>query len=298
MIYFGLVDRNDAIDVQIPICTMWRRYGRTIIGSALGQRGTNSTFLNLPTAILAVGDDDTFYFVDSGNNRLMKYEGRSSIGKQVIIQTNARHRLECMWTNMEQSSWLNQKNIELYDDHHRERKSKKSLEREMSALPFHISIVHRLFLWIIEIYCTWQIHIIIEFYVGDKMLLMVHVLSIVLERILHPTDRMRSFSILQIILSSIVITLLLVGISKFSLGYNENYTFSPNASNYDIDREVNWHVALLFNSNFVFFQNVHFVYYCRKYPQFGYTTINGSRISIDKDGQNPRNSTCFDLKGK
>jgi sugar lactone lactonase YvrE len=44
--------------------------------------------LNQPTAIVAVGENDTLYVVDSGNNRLMKYEYGSNIGEQVNISAN------------------------------------------------------------------------------------------------------------------------------------------------------------------------------------------------------------------
>jgi hypothetical protein len=44
--------------------------------------------LNQPTAIVAVGENDTLYVVDSGNNRLMQYEYGSNIGEQVNINTN------------------------------------------------------------------------------------------------------------------------------------------------------------------------------------------------------------------
>jgi hypothetical protein len=40
-----------------------------------------------------------------------------------------------------------------------------------------------------------------------------------------------------------------------------------------------------------------FVYYCRKYPNFSYTTVKGVRLNIDEDSENPTSSTCFNPKG-
>ncbi len=55
-------------------------------GSKNGTSGSNATLLNEPTAVV-VGKNDTMYVVDSGNNRLMKYEHGSNIGQQVNIST-------------------------------------------------------------------------------------------------------------------------------------------------------------------------------------------------------------------
>ncbi len=41
-----------------------------------------------------------------------------------------------------------------------------------------------------------------------------------------------------------------------------------------------------------------FVYYCRKYSNLTYTMINKVRLNIDEDSKNPKQSTCFNLKGK
>lgn len=89
MICFSKVGRDNAINIQIPVCTLWRSRGKTIIGSVRGQYGNNSTLLKFPTAIVASGRNNALYVVDSGNNRLMKYEGQSSIGKQITIQTKS-----------------------------------------------------------------------------------------------------------------------------------------------------------------------------------------------------------------
>jgi sugar lactone lactonase YvrE len=74
-----------AKDIHIPLCAAWNTTGTVIIGSEDGQSGTNETMLNQPTAIVAVDKNDILYVVDSGNNRLMKYEHGSDIGEQVNI---------------------------------------------------------------------------------------------------------------------------------------------------------------------------------------------------------------------
>ena len=44
--------------------------------------------LKSTTAIVAVDQNDALYVLDSGNNRLMKYEYRSSVGRQVAIKSD------------------------------------------------------------------------------------------------------------------------------------------------------------------------------------------------------------------
>jgi len=41
-----------------------------------------------------------------------------------------------------------------------------------------------------------------------------------------------------------------------------------------------------------------FIYYCRKYPNFDYSMVNGIRLNIDEDSKDPKQSTCFNLKSK
>ncbi len=40
------------------------------------------------------------------------------------------------------------------------------------------------------------------------------------------------------------------------------------------------------------------IYYCRKYPNFDYSMVNGIRLNIDEDSKDPKQSTCFNLKSK